>query len=49
MSSKNMEMMKKIIEDKKKAGNSSTTKPDKKIGTVQKAFNSKKTGGSLNK
>jgi hypothetical protein len=49
MSNKSMEMMKKLIEDKKKTGNASNAKPDKKIGTVQKAFNSKKTGGSLNK
>ena len=47
---KNIEMMKKIIEEKKKnKGIDQNVRPDKKIGGSRKAFNNKKTGGSLTK
>lgn len=50
MSEKNMEMMKKFLEEKKKkAAADNAARPSKKIGTSQKAFNNKKTGGALNK
>jgi len=50
MPDKNIEMMKKFLEDKKKkAAADSVARPNKKIGSTQKGFNSKKTGGALNK
>lgn len=50
MSEKNMEMMKKFLEEKKKkAAADNIARPSKKIGSGQKAFNNKKTGGALNK
>jgi len=50
MSEKNLEMMKKFLEEKKKkAIADNATRPSKKIGKAQKAFNNKKTGGALNK
>ncbi|PKM52445.1 MAG: hypothetical protein CVV02_01445 [Firmicutes bacterium HGW-Firmicutes-7] len=51
MSDKNIEMMKKLIEEKKKASMSSDTnvRPDKSIGKSHKAFKNKKTGGALDK
>lgn len=47
MSDKNIEMMKKLIEEKKKKGSmkSNTLRPDKTIGTSKKAIRNKKTGG----
>ncbi len=50
MPDKNIEMMKKFLEEKKKkAAADSVARPNKKIGSTQKGFNSKKTGGALNK
>ncbi len=50
MPDKNIEMMKKFLDDKKKkAAADSVARPSKKIGSTQKGFNSKKTGGALNK
>ncbi len=50
MSTKNMEMMKKLIEEKKKQPTTRfNANPSKKTGGSQKAFNNKKSGGSLNK
>lgn len=50
MPDKNIEMMKKFLEEKKKkAAADNAARPSKKIGSTQKAFNNKKTGGSLNK
>ncbi len=49
-SNKNIDMMKKIIEEKKKKKpNDHNIRPDKKIGGNRKGFNNKKTGGSLTK
>lgn len=47
MSDKNIEMMKKIIEEKKKKGlaKGSNLRPEKNIGTTKKARLNKKTGG----
>ena len=48
MSDKNIEMMKKLIEEKKKKGmeNSSKLRPNKNaIGGTHKGFKNKKTGG----
>lgn len=51
MSEKNMEIMKKLIEEKKakNLNNDSNVRPDKNIGKSHKAFNNKKTGGALDK
>lgn len=50
MTNKNLEMMKKFLDEKKKkAAADSIDKPNKKIGSSRKAFSNKKTGGSLNK
>jgi len=50
MSDKNIEMMKKFLEEKKKKATADgTARPSKKIGSTQKGFSSKKTGGALNK
>lgn len=51
MSDKNMEMMKKLLDDKKNKQNGSEKylRADKNIGKSQKAFNNKKTGGALDK
>lgn len=47
MSNKNMEMMKKIIDEKKKKGSQkgNTLRPQKKIGNSKKAIRNNKTGG----
>ena len=47
MSDKNIEMMKKLIEEKKKkgSGQGNTLRPDKSIGSSKKAVRNKKTGG----
>ncbi|MBC2581233.1 hypothetical protein [Clostridium sp. DJ247] len=47
MSDKNIEMMKKLIEEKKKKSlqNGANLRPDKKIGNTKKAIRNKKTGG----
>lgn len=44
---KNIELMKKLIEEKKKASSNQGTKkrPEKNIGSCRKAFHSNKTGG----
>lgn len=50
MSDKNLEMMKKFLEEKKKKATAEDkSRPSKKIGSGQKGFSSKKTGGALNK
>ncbi|MGG7163334.1 hypothetical protein [Clostridium ihumii] len=51
MSNKNLEMMKKIIEDKKKASANQNSKgrPQKSIGGAQKARISTKNGGVFDK
>lgn len=51
MSDKNIEMMKKLIEEKKKKGFSknSNLRPDKNIGGSRKAIKSGKTGGLFDK
>ncbi|PKM95544.1 MAG: hypothetical protein CVU84_05630 [Firmicutes bacterium HGW-Firmicutes-1] len=51
MSDKNMEMMKKLIEEKKRKSlaNDANVRPDKNIGKSHKAFINKKTGGALDK
>lgn len=50
MSDKNTEMMKKFLEEKKKKATAdNAARPSKKIGSTQKGFSSKKTGGALNK
>lgn len=52
MSDKNIEMMKKIIEAKKKksAEQGGNLRPDSEIGRERKAFkNTKKTGGAFDK
>lgn len=51
MSEKNIEMMKKLIEEKKKKGFAKgyNSKPDKNIGGARKAFRNKKTGGLFDK
>lgn len=51
MSDKNIEMMKKLIEEKKKKGNKNgeTLRPDKNIGGTRKAFKSGKQGGLFDK
>ncbi|MCT8978820.1 hypothetical protein N4T77_19770 [Clostridium sp. CX1] len=47
MSEKNIEMMKKLIEEKKQKGSQkgSTLRPQKKIGGSKKAIINNKTGG----
>ena len=47
MSDKNIEMMKKLIEEKKKKGaqNGGTLRAEKNIGNTKKARINKKTGG----
>lgn len=47
MSDKNIEMMKKLIEEKKKKGleKGSNLRPEKNIGNTKKARINKKTGG----
>lgn len=51
MSDKNMELMKKIIEEKKKKSlqQSALARPNKSIGRSQKAFRSNKKGGLFDK
>ncbi len=51
MSDKNIEMMKKLIEAKKKKGaeQKSVLRGDKNIGGTRKAFINKKTGGVFDK
>lgn len=50
MSDKNLEMMKKFLEEKKaKAASDQKMRPAKNMGSKQKAFSNKKTGGSMNK
>ena len=51
MSDKNIEMMKKIIEAKKKkgSGNVGALRPDKTMGGTRKAIINKKTGGLFDK
>lgn len=51
MSDKNIEIMKKIIEDKKKKSSEqgSISKPDKVIGGSRKAFHNRKQGGLFDK
>ena len=47
MSDKTMEMMKKLIEEKKQKGTAkgNNLRPDKSIGSTKKAVSNKKTGG----
>ena len=47
MSEKSIELMKKLIEEKKKKNlqKGNNLRPDKNIGNGQKAFRNKKTGG----
>lgn len=50
MSEKNMEMMKKFLENKKQQQNKNNTqRPEKKIGSGQGAKKNQKPGGSNNK
>jgi hypothetical protein len=51
MSDKSIELMKKLIEEKKNKGANSGIgkRPDKSIGNTQKGFNNKKTGGVFDK
>ncbi|MEG0306723.1 MAG: hypothetical protein RR891_11350 [Clostridium sp.] len=51
MSDKNIEMMKKLIEEKKNKGkvNGGTLHPTKSMGKTQKAFKNKKQGGVTDK
>lgn len=51
MQDKDIEKMKKIIEDKKKRGSKNTFEklPDKNIGGSRKAHKNKKTGGVFDK
>jgi len=52
MSNKNIEGMKKLIEEKKKANSQRSAKserPVQKIGQARKAFKNKKTGGTFDK
>ena len=50
MSDKSIELMKKLIEEKKNKGlNNGNKRPDKSIGNKQKGFNNKKTGGVFDK
>lgn len=51
MSKSNIEIMKKIIEEKKKKSSERCTigRPDKSTGTTRKAFKNKKSGGVFDK
>jgi hypothetical protein len=51
MTDKSIEIMKKIIEDKKKRSSEqgSISRPEKKIGNSSKAHRNKKTGGLFDK
>lgn len=51
MSDKNIEMMKKLIEEKKQKGlqRGNTLRPDKNIGGTRKAIRTHKSGGVFDK
>jgi hypothetical protein len=51
MSDKNIEIMKKLIEDKKKKGSQQgpNLKPERSIGSVRKGRSNKKQGGQFDK